>query len=258
MRYRTIVADPPWEMPEPCGLPYPTMTVEEISALPIRDWVALDGERQLYLWTTSHRLQDAFDVMRAWGFEYSITLAWCKPAQAIGGRFPANLEFVLFGRIPPKVDKRERRDEEIEIVGLLREALGSRKRSEIDAHFGTRNIAGHWFTPNQLAEIPPADKWPWVREWLAVEKGSYLDTRVNELNDSKGQRDGRRLYPRANSRWFTWPNPQRHSAKPEAFFDLVEEVGEGPYLEVFARRQRLGWDTWGNEALEHVELASGL
>lgn len=59
------------------------------------------------------------------------------------------------------------------------------------------------------------------------------------------------------TRWFTWP-VGRHSQKPEAFFDLVEQVSPGPYLELFARRQRLGWDTWGNEALEHVELASGL
>ena len=46
------------------------------------------------------------------------------------------------------------------------------------------------------------------------------------------------------------------SAKPEAFIDLVEQVSPGPYLELFARRQRLGWDTWGNEALEHVELSA--
>jgi N6-adenosine-specific RNA methylase IME4 len=46
-----------------------------------------------------------------------------------------------------------------------------------------------------------------------------------------------------------------HSAKPESFFDLVEVNSPGPRLEMFARRQRLGWDTWGNEALEHVELA---
>ena len=45
-----------------------------------------------------------------------------------------------------------------------------------------------------------------------------------------------------------------HSAKPEAFLDLVESVSPGPYLELFARRQRLGWDTWGNEALCHVEM----
>jgi N6-adenosine-specific RNA methylase IME4 len=46
-----------------------------------------------------------------------------------------------------------------------------------------------------------------------------------------------------------------HSVKPDVFFDIVEAVSPGPYLELFARRQRLGWDTWGNEALGHVDLA---
>ena len=46
-----------------------------------------------------------------------------------------------------------------------------------------------------------------------------------------------------------------HSAKPEAFLDLVERVSPGPYLEMFARRNRLGWDTWGDEALDHEALA---
>jgi N6-adenosine-specific RNA methylase IME4 len=50
--------------------------------------------------------------------------------------------------------------------------------------------------------------------------------------------------------------PHRHSQKPEAFLDLVEQVSPGPYLELFARRQRLGWDTWGDESLQHVEMSS--
>ena len=62
-----------------------------------------------------------------------------------------------------------------------------------------------------------------------------------------------------------WPNvygkagrsvAKINSAKPDAALDLIESVSPGPYLELFARRQRLGWDTWGNEALEHVEIAS--
>lgn len=62
---------------------------------------------------------------------------------------------------------------------------------------------------------------------------------------------------RMDSSWFHWTRPHNnHSAKPEAFLDLVEQVSPGPYLELFARRQRLGWDTWGNEALEHVELSA--
>jgi N6-adenosine-specific RNA methylase IME4 len=40
-----------------------------------------------------------------------------------------------------------------------------------------------------------------------------------------------------------------HSVKPEAFYDMVERYSPGPYLEVFSRRARLGWSTWGDEAL---------
>jgi N6-adenosine-specific RNA methylase IME4 len=58
---------------------------------------------------------------------------------------------------------------------------------------------------------------------------------------------------RVDSTWWRWSRG-RHSAKPEAFLDMVETVSPGPYLELFARRNRLGWDTWGNEALCHVEL----
>ncbi len=55
---------------------------------------------------------------------------------------------------------------------------------------------------------------------------------------------------------FEWPRQSRHSQKPDAFMDLVESVSPGPYLEMFARRQRLGWDTWGNEAHDHIGMAS--
>jgi N6-adenosine-specific RNA methylase IME4 len=47
-----------------------------------------------------------------------------------------------------------------------------------------------------------------------------------------------------------------HSAKPEVFMDLVESISPPPYLEMFSRRARLGWDTWGNEALNHIEMTA--
>lgn len=37
----------------------------------------------------------------------------------------------------------------------------------------------------------------------------------------------------------------RHSEKPAAFYDMVEQVSPGPYVELFARAPRLGWDSWG-------------
>lgn len=38
-----------------------------------------------------------------------------------------------------------------------------------------------------------------------------------------------------------------HSAKPEAFRELVERLAPGPYLELFARTRRKGWTCMGAE-----------
>lgn len=54
------------------------------------------------------------------------------------------------------------------------------------------------------------------------------------------------------------PAQSRHSAKPELFLDLIEQATPGPRVELFARRNRFGWDTWGEEALEHVSLTPGV
>jgi N6-adenosine-specific RNA methylase IME4 len=55
------------------------------------------------------------------------------------------------------------------------------------------------------------------------------------------------------STWYQWPRGQ-HSAKPDAFYDLVEAVSPGPYLELFARRARFGWSYWGDESLGTADM----
>jgi N6-adenosine-specific RNA methylase IME4 len=47
--------------------------------------------------------------------------------------------------------------------------------------------------------------------------------------------------------WFAAPRGDRHSAKPDAFYQMVETCSPGPWLEMFARTQRPGWQTWGAE-----------
>lgn len=41
---------------------------------------------------------------------------------------------------------------------------------------------------------------------------------------------------------------REHSRKPDEIYPLVESCSNGPYLELFARGTRPGWDAWGNEA----------
>lgn len=57
---------------------------------------------------------------------------------------------------------------------------------------------------------------------------------------------GRPMVPAepVTSSWFEWPRGP-HSQKPAASYEVIQQVSPGPYLELFARRQRLGWDSWG-------------
>lgn len=38
-----------------------------------------------------------------------------------------------------------------------------------------------------------------------------------------------------------------HSVKPDKAYEIVEHVSPGPRLELFARREREGWTSWGND-----------
>ena len=41
---------------------------------------------------------------------------------------------------------------------------------------------------------------------------------------------------------------REHSRKPDSFVKLIEDCSSAPYLELFARGDRNGWDMWGNQA----------
>jgi N6-adenosine-specific RNA methylase IME4 len=114
VRYRTIVADPPWHYDgfpgtEATGrdkrivqgktftrpMPYPSMTLDEIKALPVAAIAAADC--RLFLWTTNRYLPASFDVLKAWGFTYRQALVWVKPGvPPFGGSIARNFaEFLI-------------------------------------------------------------------------------------------------------------------------------------------------------------------
>jgi N6-adenosine-specific RNA methylase IME4 len=183
VKYRTIVADPPWHyeafatapsrgtMRHDDPLPYRSMSEEEIIELGrvVRSLTAPHGAF-LFLWTTNRYLPVAFDVMAAWGFRYRQTITWHKtgsPSPFGGTVAPSHSEFLLVGR-----------------------------------RGGNTKMIEHRFPSSVIAA----------------------------------------------------PSQRSHSAKPECFLDLIERAVPGPYVEMFARRARFGWDYWGNESLGTVEL----
>lgn len=89
----------------------------------------------------------------------------------------------------------------------------------------------------------------WCKEPIGIGPGgmfaqttefALIAQRIGPRSHARGRRTSGRL----NTSWFVWPRGA-HSAKPAAFYDAVEAVAPGPYLELFARQARLGWDSWG-------------
>ena len=44
-----------------------------------------------------------------------------------------------------------------------------------------------------------------------------------------------------------------HSRKPDEIIPIIEACSPGPYLELFARGDRSGWDMWGDQANQEYE-----
>jgi N6-adenosine-specific RNA methylase IME4 len=128
MRYRTIVIDPPWKygkwggnsgQTEKCNtfsvdagnlpLPYPSMSLDEIAALPVANLA--DADCELYLWVTQKYIPNAYGILSGWGFKYCETLTWCKVPRGTGqgGLFTPTTEFILHGRIG-RMPKKQRVD----------------------------------------------------------------------------------------------------------------------------------------------------
>jgi N6-adenosine-specific RNA methylase IME4 len=51
-----------------------------------------------------------------------------------------------------------------------------------------------------------------------------------------------RITARCSSR-----SARQHGRKPDEQYERIERLVAGPYLELFARERRAGWDAWGNE-----------
>lgn len=158
--YSTIVADPPWSYRDQppkggAGRKYSVTTTDDICAMPVADLAA--DNAHLWVWGTNALMEDAYRVVRAWGFSPITVVTWCKNGPGVGHYLRNNTEHMI---------------------------LASRGKPQ---------------TPDE----------------------------------------------RPLSTWYVWPNAG-HSQKPQGALDLVEQVSPGPYIELFARQPRLGWDHWGH------------
>ena len=105
--FAVIYVDPPWAYDSSesdmrvIENHYPTMTLGEICALDIKGIAHEDAV--LFLWTTSPKLKEAFQVLAAWDFDYRTCAVWDKEKIGMGYYFRQQHELLLVatrGKIP--------------------------------------------------------------------------------------------------------------------------------------------------------------
>jgi len=172
-KFKTILADPPWQFSNRTGKVAPehkrlgrygTLTLEQIKSLPVPKIAA--SQSHLYLWVPNAMILEGLEVMKRWGFTYKTNIVWHKirkdggpDGRGVGFYFRNVTELILFGT-----------------RGSLRTAQPGRRQV------------------------------------------NFLATRKRE-----------------------------HSRKPDEIYPIIEACSYGPFLEMFARHSRPGWESWGNE-----------
>lgn len=185
--FAVLAADPPWSFGD--KLPgaargaeknYSVMSVEDMCRLQLPE---LAPDAYLFLWRVSSQVEEAYRVVRAWGFVPKSEIVWEKLT-------PSGKPWFGMGR-------HVRASHETAIVAVRGrpKPISRSIRSRFAAPVPTR----------PRPAITPATRGAW-------KTGHYV-----------------------------------HSAKPEAFYDLIEQLAAGPYCELFARRQRPGWTCLGDQ-----------
>lgn len=185
---RVLSADPAWSFSD--SLPgegrgskkhYDVQTVEDIIRFPLP---TLDKNCILFLWRVSSQVEEAYQVMRAWGFKPKTEIVWVKTPKN-GGE--THLDEGMTTELHMGMGHTTRGAHETCIVGT---------RGKV--HVADRGVRSVFFAP------------------------------VGE-----------------------------HSVKPDAFFSLVErlfpvDLEQPHHVELFARKPRRGWLSYGNELTVHA------
>jgi len=158
--FDVIVLDPPWNYGreyDPASSrvanPYPEMTQSELLKLNI----PLNDNGIVWLWTTHAFIQDAFELLKEWGFDYKAILTWNKQTIGMGHWLRMQTEFCLFA----------------------------------------------------------------IKGQPVWDNTTYRDI----ITEKKRQ----------------------HSRKPDAFYDMINDICYGSKLDYFSREQRKGWESFGND-----------
>ena len=178
-KYQTIYADPPWRFKNfstkgegrNAVSHYDCLTIPELKKLNIPKYA--DKNCALFMWVTDPLLDQAMELISAWGFNYkTVAFYWVKTNK--------------------NVDLNNLSSEKDFFTGL-----------------------GYWTRAN-----------PEMCLLATKGKPKRISKSVRRLLITKRR---------------------EHSRKPDEVYSGIENLVKGPYLELFARNTKKGWDSWGNQ-----------
>lgn len=183
-RVRVLYADPPWafgdKLPGPkrgAAKHYAVLgdgkgNVESLCNFPLPE---LADDALCFMWRVSSQGEEAYRVMRAWGFVPKSEIVWIKtrPDRCDTDGLEASIR-LAFG-----MGRYVRLAHEVCLIGA---------RGRAQTLIRSRSVPSLLFAP-------------------------------------RGE----------------------HSEKPRAMYDLIERLAPGPYCELFCRRARPGWESYGNQ-----------
>lgn len=148
-KYQIIYADPPWRYEDNSATPnrrierhYSTMLLDEIKKLEVPS----DKDAILYLWSSAPKLEEALEVMNAWGFKYRSNMVWDKEVIGMGYWFRIQHELLLVG-VKGKIIHTP--DKHMRIGSVYR----SRRREHSKKPNTIRNLIFQWYPKENKLEL---------------------------------------------------------------------------------------------------------
>ena len=164
-RFSIIYADPPWAYREVINKQgkdtsaadwhYPTLTMDELKALPVADIAADDC--LLFLWVSSPNLLDCIKVGEHWGFKFKqVPFVWDKQRTVVGHYTLTQCELCLVfkrGKIPKprgKTNVRQLqsipREKHSKKPDRIRQLIGLMFPTQSKIELFARNTADSWYS----------------------------------------------------------------------------------------------------------------
>lgn len=231
-KFRVITADCPWPFKDSLKMSdvrrgaeanYHTMTIADIKALPMKDFIDPAGS-VLALWVPSSLLQEGLDTMKAWGFTHKQTYVWVKTKKDPFKNI-RNIFFDIWKIYDPF---------KVKITPL--KFIKSMKKSIISLTNYQRMKEMLAFGMGRL-----------FRQSHEICLVGVSNSKIYKQLKNKSQRS------------VSFAPNLKHSSKPEDLQDALEIMfPSGDKLELFARRIRSGWTCLGDEVCNGEDIRDSL